>query len=59
MDGDVLAERQQTHSMFRCDGEVSVVAFDPLELAALLDDLFRGGIDPTRGLGEGEVGSTH
>lgn len=41
------------------DGEGSVVTFDALELAALLDGLFRGGINATGGLGEGECGFTH
>lgn len=59
MDGNVLAERKQTHSMSRRDGENPVVAFNPLELAALLNGLFRGGIDATSGLVEVESGFTH
>ena len=52
MDGDVLAQRKQTHPMPCRDGEGSVVAFNPLELAALLDGLLRGSIDATGGVGE-------
>jgi len=59
MDGDVLAQRKQTHPMPRRDGEGLVVTFDTLELAALLDGFLRGGIDTTGRLGEGEGGFTH
>lgn len=59
MDGNVLAERKQTHSMSRRDGENPVVAFNPLELAALLYGFFRGGIDATGRLSEVEGGGTH
>ena len=52
MNGDVLAERQQTHPKPRRDSEGSVVTFDVLELATLLDGLLRGCIDATSGLGE-------
>lgn len=34
------------------DSEGSVVTFDALELATLLDGLLRGGIDATGGLGK-------
>ena len=54
MDGDVLAQRKQTHPMPRLDGKGSVVTFYPLELAALLDCFLCCGIDATGGLGEGE-----
>lgn len=59
MDGDILAERQQTHPMPRRDGEGVVITFNPLELATLLDGLLRGGIDATRRLSEVEGGGTH
>ncbi len=59
MDGDVFAQRKQTHPMPCRDGEGLVVTFDALELATLLDCLLRGGIDATGGLGEIESGSTH
>lgn len=45
--------------MPRRDGEGLVVTFYPLELAALLDGLLRGGIDTTGRLGEGEGRFTH
>lgn len=52
MDGDVLAKRKQTHPVPCRDGEGPIIAFYPLELAALLDGLLRGGIDTTGGLGK-------
>ncbi len=45
--------------MSRRDGENPVVAFNPLELAALLYGFFRGGIDATGRLSEVEGGGTH
>ena len=45
MDGNVLAERKQSHSMPRRDGKCLVVTFDMFELAAPLYGLFGGGID--------------
>jgi len=59
VDGDVLAQRQQTHPMPRRDGEGLVVTFNPFELAALLDGFLCSGIDPTGGLGESKDGSAH
>lgn len=59
MNGDVFAKRQQTNPMPRRDGESSVVTFNPLELAALLDGFLRGGIDATGRLGEVEGRFTH
>lgn len=59
MDGDVLAQRKQTHPMPRRDGKGLVVTFNALELAALLDGLLRGGIDTAGWLGEVEGGFTH
>jgi len=59
MDGDVLAQRKQTHPVPCRDGKGQVVTFYPLELAALLDGLLRGSIDTTGGLGEGEGGFPH
>lgn len=59
MDGDILAERQQTHPMPRRDGEGVVITFNPLELATLLDGLLRGGIYATGRLVEIEGGGTH
>ena len=37
MDGDIFAERKQTHPVPCRDGEGPVVTFDAFELAALLD----------------------
>jgi hypothetical protein len=45
MDGNVLAERKQTHAMPRRDGKSLVIAFYPLELVTPLYGLFGGGID--------------
>ena len=45
--------------MPRRDDEGLVVTFDALELTALLDGLFGGGINATGGLGEGEGGGVH
>ena len=45
--------------MPRRDGESSVITFNALELAALLDCFLRGGIDAAGRLGEGEGGFTH
>lgn len=45
--------------MPRSDGESSVITFNPLELAALLDGLLRGGIDATGGLSEVEGCGAH
>ena len=59
MDSDVLAERQQTHSMPRCDGEGTVVTFNPLELAASFYCLLGGSIDTSGVLAEVESGFTH
>ena len=59
MDGDVLAEGQQTHPMPCHDGEGLVVTFNALELATLLDGLLGGGIDATGVLIEVEGGSAH
>lgn len=59
MDGNVFAQRKQAHPMPCRDGEGLVVTFNALELAALLDGLLRGGIDPAGGLGEVEGGFTH
>ena len=39
MDGDVFAKRKQTHPVPCRDGEGSVITFNALELAALLDGL--------------------
>lgn len=52
IDDDVFAQRKQTHPVPCRDGEGLVVTFNPLELAALLDGLLRGGIDTTSGLGK-------
>lgn len=41
------------------DSESVIVAYYLLKLAALLDGLFRGGIDATGRLGEGEGGGAH
>lgn len=59
MDGDVFAKRKQTHPMPCRDGESSVVTFNALELAALLDGLLRGSIDATGGLGEVQCRQSH
>lgn len=59
MDGDVFAKRKQTHPVPCLDGESTVVTFDALELTALLDGLFGGGIDATGGLVEGEGRGAH
>lgn len=45
--------------MPRRDDEGTVVTFNALELAALLDSLLRGGIDATGGLGEIEGCGAH
>lgn len=59
MDGNVLAKGKQTHPMPRRDGEGLVIAFDMLELAALLYCLFGGGIDAAGRLGEVEGCCVH
>ena len=59
MEGDVLAQRKQTHPMPRRDGEGLVVAFDALELAALPDGLLRGSINAAGVLVEVEGGGAH
>ena len=59
MDGDILAERQQTHPMPRRDGEGLVVAFNTFELAAPFYGLVGGSIDAARVLVEVEGGFTH
>lgn len=59
MDGDIFAKRKQTHPVPCLDGEGTVVTFDALKLATLLNGLLRDSIDAASGLGEGEGGFTH
>ena len=59
MNGDVLPERQQTHSMPRLVGEGLVVTFDTLELASPFYSLLCGGIDAAGVLGEVESCFSH
>ena len=59
MDGNVLAERKQTHSMPRCDGEGLIIAFDAFELAAPFYSLLGGSIDAAGRLAEVEGGFVH
>ena len=59
MNGDVLAERKQTHPMPHRDGEGLVIAFHMLELAAPFYGFFGDSIDAAGGLAEVEDGFTH